>query len=1167
MPADTGIAFVLLPHLDPDHRSLMVDLLTRQTAIPVCEALDGQSVEANTIYVLPPATTLTISSSKLHVSAVKEPRQTWAAIDHFLRALARDQGARAVGIILSGTGSHGTLGLKEIKLAGGIVVAQGPETARYAQMPCNAIASGLVDLVLPPADMPAALLEYAKHPYLQHPRSEQNLPSEHIDGILAILRTHTQYDFRGYRRNMLARRIQRRMSLRHIDTTGDYHRFLRENSAEVTALYKDLLIGVTAFFREPEAFHVVQQRVIPELVAHSSESNPIRVWVPACATGEEAYSLAMLFLEAFEHAEKSPAMQIFATDIDEEALEVARRGVYPRSIVTDVSAQRLRHFFTALGDDKYQVSKQLRDGLVFAVQNLISDAPFSRLDLISCRNLLIYLQPDLQAKVIQLFHFALKDNGYLLLGPSESIGRQAALFEAASKKWRVFQRIGPTRRDSVNIPINSASLSLPVAGDTAARVYTRPQKAGGFAELTQNTLLSAYAPASVLINRGCEILHFFGPTIDFLQLPSGEPTRNLVNMAREGLAPSIRATVQSALLKDMTVVDGDARLKRDGRYVPCMITARPVHDRNNADELILVSFEEGDTIRALPVEPGAEAVTQASSDEHNIIQQLEHELKAMREDLQSSIEELDSSNEELKASNEEVMSMNEELQSANEELESSKEELQSMNEELNTVNSQLQHQVDELGKSHDDIENLLASSDIATLFLDRDMHIQLFSPPAARLLKLRDGDIGRTISDFSAKAANENLVLEAEQVLDTLIPVEKDVWSGGAREQGRCYLRRIAPYRSSDTRIRGVVITFIDITERHRVEERLEACVSERTSALHEREQRLQAIMNAVVDAIIIISTDGLIQSVNPAATRIFGYAEDELTGRNVNLLLPSQYDDERDLPIVTRYLKTPKKGMGFGRRREFTGCRKDGSSFPLELTITEIDDLDLFAVVVRDLSEKRQLEREVANVSAHEQERIGRDIHDGIGQQLTGLNILAVSLRNDLAASGYEANPTLEDMITNLVSLIGDTRNLSRGLAPVGVGPLGLVGALKALSDQITQTTGVACSFQHNRARIKFQEESAAAQLYRIAQEAANNALKHANATSIAVKLKLRNGVLELAISDDGQGFDLEAARHSTGIGLRIMHYRADLLGGQLDIKTAPGKSTLVRFRIPHLG
>lgn len=1162
MPPHSGLAIVLLPHLDPDRHSLMADLLARHTALPVCEAQDGQRVEADHIYTLPPSRTLTLHDGTLHLAAIDEPRQAWTAIDRFLRSLAEDQREHAVGIILSGTGSHGTLGLKELKLAGGLVIAQDPETAAYSQMPHSAIDTGLVDMVLPPAGMPAALLGYLEHPYLKHAPAEDDRTTEELNQILAVLRARTRFDFRSYRRSMLLRRIQRRMGLCNIDTATDYQRHLRDNPGEVMALYKDLLIGVTAFFREPEAFRILEQNILPGLIAGSGEDVPLRVWVPACATGEEAYSLAMLLLEGFENARRLPNIQIFATDIDKDTLEIARRGIYPRSVAADVSGPRLKRFFDRIGDEKYQIRKEVRDCVVFAVQNLIADAPFSRLDLISCRNLLIYLQPELQSKVIRLFHFSLKEKGYLLLGPSESIGRQHNLFAAVSKKWRIFHRIGPTRCDDVMIPIMGATLPRLVPEATAEDLEHRLQTTTRVSELAQARLLADYAPASVLINRSYEILHFFGPTTNYLDLPSGVPTRNLIAMAREGLRTRIRAAVHRALQERSTVVDCNARVNRDHRYVACTITVRLLDAGPETEGLSLVSFEDGRTSSTQTVGDPQEALASTGTDESGVIQQLEHELKATREDLQSTIEELESSNEELKAANEEIMSMNQELQSTNEELETSKEELQSMNEELKTVNAELESKLKELQRSNDDVENLLASTDIATIILDRDMHLKLFNASTAKLLNLRPGDIGRPISDFSAKVTNDDLLADANQVLESLIPMEKDVWSSGEPAHRHCYLRRIVPYRSADTRIGGVVITYIDITERHRVEERLEARVAERTQELREREDRLQSVMNTVIEGIVLINRDGLIQSVNPAAERLFGYAARELIGRNISLLIPPPCHEGRANPFV-RTLQTSRKRL-LGKPREFAGRRKNGTGFPLELTLTKIDHLDLYTGVLRDLSAIRALEREAANSCTLEQERIGREIHDSIGQQLTGLNILAVSLKNELAAAGSSGHGKLDEMIQQLSALIGEARSLSRGLAPIPVGPRGLADALKHFADQVNESMPVACTFQCADTGMALKDAVAATHIFRIAQEAVNNTLKHAHAARIGISLSSADGHATLEIDDDGVGFDPDAAEYNEGFGLRIMHYRTRIVGGQLTIHSAPDKGTRIRLLIP---
>ncbi len=721
MPADNGMAFVLVPHLDPTHRSLMVELLSKQTPMKVVEAEHARTIEPNYVYIIPPNRYLSIQAGHLLLNPPTEGLARHPAIDQFLRSLAHDQEEKAIGIILSGTGSYGALGLKEIKLVGGMVMVQDPQTAEYDQMPRSAIGTGMVDFVLPPEDMPQALLKYVAHPYLKNhvkeiPAAAEG-PSEQLNRILAVLRTRTKYDFRHYRKNMVMRRVQRRMGLCLIDELAGYAQHLRESPDEVTALYKDLLIGVTGFFRDPEAFQVLGERVISELVKRQSGEIPVRVWVPACATGEEAYSIAMLLFEEFARQKKAPWLQVFASDIDEDSLHIGRQGIYPGTISEDVSFDRLERFFVNSDDYYFQVNKQLREPVVFAPQNILSDAPFSKLDLISCRNLLIYLEREIQEKIISLFHFSLNKGGFLFLGPSESIGGRTELFDAVSKKWRVYRRLGPTRRDLVDIPI----LATEERRLQVLAVEPTPRSPKGLAELTQKLLLADYAPAAVLINRKYEVLYFFGPTSDYLEFPTGEPTKDLTVMARQGLRIKIRAGCHRIFRGNETVAESEARVLRDGRYVPCLISVKPVTESREGEGLLLVTFHDRKT------EPTAEGPAEAETGEQEetaLVKQLEYELKTSREDLQSTIEELESSNEELRASNEEVMSMNEELHSANEELQASKEELQSLNEELNTVNYELQDKVTELERANNDIVNLLTGSDIATVFLDQKLQIR-----------------------------------------------------------------------------------------------------------------------------------------------------------------------------------------------------------------------------------------------------------------------------------------------------------------------------------------------------------------------------------------------------------------------------------------------------------
>ncbi|HLF12706.1 MAG TPA: CheR family methyltransferase, partial [Gammaproteobacteria bacterium] len=546
MPAESGMAFVLIPHLDPTHESLMVELLAKQTRMPVQEATDGMAIEINHVYVIPPNRYLAIKRRALWLSKPPEPRGLQTAIDFALCSLADDQKDAAIGIILSGTGSHGTLGVKEIKLAGGMVMVQEPATAAYDQMPRSALATGLVDYALAPEDMPETLIRYSEHAYRTLKRQAKPPADTELDGlrrILALLQARAKHDFRHYRKKMIVRRIRRRMALLQITTLEEYVEHLRQHADEVMALYKDLLIGVTAFFREPEAFAALAEHVLPKLVERANADAPIRVWVPGCATGEEAYSIAILLIERFRTSEKAANFQIFATDIDEGSLERARRGVYADSITAALSPERLQRFFVKTDEHHYQVSKQLRDSVVFAPQDLITDAPFSRLDLISCRNVLIYLEPEVQAKIISLLHFALNEDGYLLLGPSESIGRAVDMFEPVSKKWRLHRRIGPVRRDLVTIPIAAGE-------DRPRRVAhpdTTPRTALAFSNLMQKLLAEDFAPASALVNRKYEILSVQGPLVNYLEFPPGEITRDLMAMARQGLRTKIRAACHKAI--------------------------------------------------------------------------------------------------------------------------------------------------------------------------------------------------------------------------------------------------------------------------------------------------------------------------------------------------------------------------------------------------------------------------------------------------------------------------------------------------------------------------------------------------------------------------------------------------------------------------------------------
>jgi two-component system CheB/CheR fusion protein len=874
-----------------------------------------------------------IKDGILYLSEPVEASAVHTSLDIFLRSLGEDQQERALCIVLSGTGSHGTLGLKAIKANGGMAMVQEPKSAEYDAMPRSAVASGLADFVLPVEEMPAALIRYVRHFVPASPAGIAPAGvSPDLTPILALLRARTKLDFRSYRKGMLLRRVQRRMGLSHVEHLADYAKLLRDRPEELKLLSRDLLISVTNFFRDREMFQVLEAQVIPELLRERAADTPLRVWVPGCATGEEAYSIAMLFVEQIAAAQKTCPLQIFATDIDESALAFARRGVYTASELAEVGSERAGRFFVQLDDHTYQVNKPVRDSVLFASQDILRDAPFSKLDLISCRNLLIYLEPEVQQKVVLLLHFALREGGFLALGPSETVGREIDLFEPVSKKWRIYRRRGggaaASRRGRVEFPIQAGR-----SGDglRPGQASAMPVPPAGFAEMASGLLLEDYAPAAALVNRNYEILYFHGPTHRYLRQPGGAPTLDLVALAREGLRARIRTAVQEARRQGRRVVLSAPGVRRDGGTVTVRVGARPVRGLRGGEELLLVTFEDESKQKR------ATARAALSRSEESVVKQLEFELKSTREELQSAIEELESSNEELKASNEEAMSMNEELQSANEELETSKEELQSLNEELNSVNTQLQEKLQELESTNNDLANLLSSADIATLFLGADYRIKRFSAAATRLFKLIPGDVGRPIGDIVARFADPELHGDVDAVIGELAAREKEVRG----EDGRWYLRRITPYRTFDNRIEGVVVAFTEVTklkdleaELRRLAGALEERVTQRTSELaaevHDRKDadaRLLAERNfisevlATMPALVMVTDrDGLVVRFNRACENASGRSFEQVQGKSaVDLLV-----DPEEVENVRRIFAELAAGAGPSRTQN-TWQRPDG--------------------------------------------------------------------------------------------------------------------------------------------------------------------------------------------------------------------------------------------------
>jgi two-component system CheB/CheR fusion protein len=822
--AGSTMAFVLVQHLAPDHTSILTELVQRYTCMKVFEVEDGMVVEPGCVYIIPPNRDMALINGTLQLLDPDAPRGQRLPIDFFFRSLAQDQHERAIGIVLSGTGSDGTVGVRSIKSEGGMVMVQTPETTEFDGMPRSVIATGLADYMLPPAEMAAKLIAYVAHTVGKptHPDTVSAPKTETaMKKIFVLLRAQTGHDFSNYKPSTISRRIERRMAVNQIESIDDYVRHLQRNPAEVGALFNGLLIGVTNFFRDPEAFQLLVDKVIPKIFADKHADDVVRVWTTGCSTGEEAYSLAILLVERMEALKQSFNVQIFATDIDCRAIATARAGRYPASIAADISPERLARFFTIEPDGSaYRVHKGIRDMLIFSEQNLIKDTPFSKLDLISCRNLLIYLDAELQKKLIPLFHYALKPGGMLFLGTSEGIGEFDTLFSVVDRKAKLYQR-----HDDIPGRRATRPLVFPLVSATQATRMLRSEAKIAFPlklplrELTEQSLLQQVIAAGVLVNGHGDILYLHGRTGMFLEPAPGEAgINNILKMAREGLRLDLTATLHKATGTRDTVHCPGVRVKTNGHFTTVNLTVRPVTTGAGASPespLYLVILEEAPGEGTRPTEDIDDVLvgrvpSHGGKSVDARIAALTQELRAKEEYLQSSNEELESSAEELKSSNEEMQSVNEELQSTNEELETAKEELQSVNEELSTVNTELQIKVMDLSRANNDMNNLLAGTGVGTIFVDHQLRIMRFTPAAASIINLIPGDIGRPIAHFVSNLVGYNsLVADVKAVLDTLVSKEADVQVA----EGKWYAMRIQPYRTLDNVIEGAVITFAEITE------------------------------------------------------------------------------------------------------------------------------------------------------------------------------------------------------------------------------------------------------------------------------------------------------------------------------------------------------------------
>jgi two-component system, chemotaxis family, CheB/CheR fusion protein len=823
LPADTGMAFVLIQHLDPKHHSLLTELLSRKTTMAVTEVSDGLVVKPNHVYVIPPNAMMSIANQTLHLSAREELRGTHMSVDHFMRALAEQKGNRAIGVILSGSGTDGTLGMAEIQAHGGVTLAQDEASAKYDGMPRSAVIAGCVDYVLSPKGIAKELTRIARHPYVARDSSMQSAEGSHgpitgLNTIFQILRAATGVDFTHYRQTTILRRIQRRMVVHKIDQVESYGKFLQNHAAEVSALYQDMLINVTSFFRSPRVFDALKSTVFSAIQKNCSRERGIRVWTPGCASGEETYSVAIALLEFLGDKASQISIQFFGTDVSDLGVTKARNGVYPENIQADVSPERLRRFFTKI-EGGYRVSKTIRDMCIFAQHNIFNDPPFSRMDLICCRNLLIYFEPVLQNKVLSLFHYALRPNGFLVLGTSEGLGAASGLFDVEERTRKVFSRKGgvPQAADAVSADSRAmrgeyGPIRIPSRQSDSLWNYPEAQKE------FDRQLLAQYVPATVFVNDEMEVVHIRGNVNRYLKLAPGRASLNLMKMVREGLLVELRNGVARAKKENTVVRKRNVRIKNgngDGEkpeagHATHLVNFEvvPVALANSKEPYFMVVFKEAPFEEQ---EKGPSRRTRARQETESASKRtakLEQALAATKEYLQSVIETQEATNEELQSANEEILSSNEELQSTNEEMETAKEELQSTNEELTTVNDELRSRNSEITQINNDLINLLSSIDIAVIMIGSDLTIRRFTPKAQKFLGLIPGDIGRPLSNMNPSIEIADLQAMVVQVVSDFHPLERELTD----RMGVHYQFKILPYRTVENKIDGAVITIVDIS-------------------------------------------------------------------------------------------------------------------------------------------------------------------------------------------------------------------------------------------------------------------------------------------------------------------------------------------------------------------
>ncbi len=1163
LPDDSGMAFVIIQHLSPDYKSMMAEILSKYTAMPVGEAEDGMRVQANHVYLIPPNKSITMSGGKLFLGEKQaKHRGIPLPIDTFFESLALERRGHAIGIILSGTASDGTQGVRAIKGSDGMVMVQRPDSAKFDGMPINALNTGLADYVLPPQEMAQALLDFCRHPGIALARQEDERRSTEEAGgevmkILDMVRERSDVDFRHYKPNTVLRRIERRAGIRQCRDIREYLDILHHSDLERDALYRDLLIGVTRFFRNPEAYEALREHILPQLFA--AREGGIRVWIPGCSTGEEAYSLAILFAEHQALVGDQREIKIFATDIDQAAVETGSAGIYPESIAADVEPERLSRFFSRNEPEgRYTVSQQLRRLVVFARHDLTKSPPFNRLDLISCRNLFIYLRPEMQDRILHLFHFALNQPGYLFLGESESIGDYESVFTCMDRRHKLYQtRPGVTPR----LPqLNDAP--MPALRDPAQPalipVSTGSRSGRQAGDYLQKLVAEHMLPPCILINDNLDALYISRSAARYISV-SGTPEYNLAALLPESIAAFVRSAVMKALQGDQTVVY-KALANEAAGYPALEIMVEPMAKRHGGAPLLMVTLREPTS----PQPAAAQTRVEISADSRQHIDELEQELTYTRETLQATIEEMETSNEELQSTNEELLASNEELQSTNE-------ELQAVNEELITVNSEHQHKIRELAELNETHDNLLRSSRVGTVFLDRALNIRSFTPAVRDEIHLRDSDIGRPFDEIRHHLHVSDLTAELNRALAGKPVHELEVES----DLGNWYILRIAPFLLSDNQVDGVVLTLVNITDRKQAEEQV---------------RKLSRAVEQSPNAVIITDRDGAIEYVNPAFERTTGYSAAEALGKNPRMLKSGRHDEAFYAAI---WDTLTREGVWQG---ELINRRKSGELYwefaSISAVRNERDHITHYLSIQEEIS-KRKADEELlhqAHLAAEKANRAKSDFLANMSHELrTPLN--AIMGYGQILERDPEIGPRQKTDLQNIRSageflrlLIDDILDLAK----IEAGRFALQPESCLLLPLLTRTEEI-IRLKIGRKPVSFDVRGVSAlpetveaderRLQQVLLNLLSNAVKFTEQGFVRLDLEYQAGVLHIRVRDSGIGmtkgqldrlfepftqFSPDKNKEGSGLGLMISKKLVEAMDGAIEVESTPNAGSCFSLRLP---